>query len=69
VRRAVGYMPESDCLIPGNDRGRARDDLGRLTGMIVRDALTRAHEVLDYVGLEEARYRGLDEYSTGMKHG
>jgi ABC-2 type transport system ATP-binding protein len=23
--------------------------------------------VLDYVGLEEARYRGLDEYSTGMK--
>jgi ABC-2 type transport system ATP-binding protein len=32
-----------------------------------RDAMSRAHEVLDYVGLEEARYRSLDDYSTGMK--
>jgi len=41
--------------------------LGRLTGLSAADAMTRAHEVLDYVGLDEARYRGLDEYSTGMK--
>ena len=24
LRRAVGYMPESDCLIPRHERGRAR---------------------------------------------
>jgi ABC-2 type transport system ATP-binding protein len=41
--------------------------LGRLSGMSAGDAMTRAHEVLDYVGIEEARYRALDEYSTGMK--
>src|SRR5437016_3249699 len=31
------------------------------------DALQRAHEVLDYVGLGEARYRRVETYSTGMK--
>jgi len=31
------------------------------------DALQRAHEVLDYVGLGEARYRRVESYSTGMK--
>jgi ABC-2 type transport system ATP-binding protein len=31
------------------------------------DAMQRAHEVLDYVGLGEARYRLAASYSTGMK--
>ncbi len=67
LRRVVGYMPEGDCLIPGMNAVELVTTLGRLTGLSRRDAMTRAHEVLDYVGLEEARYRGLDEYSTGMK--
>jgi ABC-2 type transport system ATP-binding protein len=29
--------------------------------------MQRAHEVLDYTGLGEARYRKVDTYSTGMK--
>jgi ABC-2 type transport system ATP-binding protein len=32
-----------------------------------KDAMQRAHEVLDYVGLGEARYRRVETYSTGMK--
>jgi len=67
VRRAVGYMPEGDCLIPGMTAVELVTTMGRLAGMSYRDALARSHEVLDYVGLDEARYRGLDEYSTGMK--
>ena len=67
LRRKVGYMPESDCLIPRMNGVELVTALGQLTGLTPRDAITRAHEVLDYVGLEEARYRGLDEYSTGMK--
>ena len=67
VRRRVGYMPEGDCLMPGMTAVELVTTMGRLAGMTWRDAMTRAHEVLDYVGLEEARYRGLDEYSTGMK--
>jgi len=67
LRRVVGYMPESDCLIPHMNAVELVTTLGRVTGMSPRDAMTRAHEVLDYVGLEESRYRALDEYSTGMK--
>ena len=32
-----------------------------------RDAMQRAHQVLYYVGLGEARYRDLGDYSQGMK--
>lgn len=67
LRRRVGYMPESDCLLPGMSAVGLVTTLARITGLSFEDAMTRAHETLDYVGLEEARYRTLDEYSTGMK--
>src|SRR5437879_13778102 len=35
--------------------------------MSTKDGMQRAHEVLDYVGLGEARYRRVETYSTGMK--
>ena len=40
---------------------------GELSGLPRVDAMQRAHEVLYYVGLGEARYREIDTYSTGMK--
>jgi ABC-2 type transport system ATP-binding protein len=40
---------------------------GELSGMPRGEARRRAHEVLTYLDLEEARYRRLEEYSTGMK--
>ena len=40
---------------------------GELCGMAPADAMQRAHEVLNYVGLDEARYRPVESYSTGMK--
>ncbi|MEM9801104.1 MAG: ABC transporter ATP-binding protein [Planctomycetota bacterium] len=67
IRKRVGYMPESDCLLPGMSGVELVATLGRLTGLSKVDAMTRSHEVLDYVELEEARYRPLDGYSTGMK--
>ena len=67
LRRLIGYMPESDALVPGL-RGMEYVALaGELAGMPFREAHRRAHEVLSYLGLEEARYRKLEEYSTGMK--
>jgi ABC-2 type transport system ATP-binding protein len=63
----VGYMPEGDCLLPGMSGVELVSTLGRITGLSRQDAMTRAHEVLDYVELDEERYRMLDEYSTGMK--
>src|SRR5918999_1714711 len=43
------------------------DSVGQLAGLPPVDAMQRAHEVLYYVGLGEARYRNVETYSTGMK--
>jgi len=67
IRQNIGYMPESDCLIPGMDGVSITAYLGELSGMPKEEAMKRAHEVLYYVGLEEARYRKADTYSSGMK--
>ena len=67
IRKQVGYMPEDECLILGMNAVQLVSYAGELCGMPRRDALQRAHEVLYYVGLDEERYRSVDEYSTGMK--
>jgi ABC-2 type transport system ATP-binding protein len=67
IRQAVGFVPEDECLFPGMTGVSTVAYAGELVGMGPRDALQRAHEVLDYVGLGEARYRRTDSYSTGMK--
>jgi ABC-2 type transport system ATP-binding protein len=66
-RRAIGYMPESDALIPGLRGAEYVALAGELYGMPRREAQRRAHEVLTYLEMEDARYRRLEEYSTGMK--
>jgi ABC-2 type transport system ATP-binding protein len=67
IRRAVGYMPEDDCLIAGMDAVTFTAFFGELSGMPRQEAMKRAHDVLFYVGLGEARYRLLETYSAGMK--
>src|SRR5580700_1815 len=67
VRARVGYMPESDAHIPGMNAVSFVAYCGELAGLPRVDATARAHEVLFYVGLGEARYRNVETYSTGMK--
>ncbi len=67
IRGRVGYMPENDSFVPGLTAVQFVTLAGELAGMPRREALRRAHETLYYVGLEEARYRRIEEYSTGMK--
>jgi ABC-2 type transport system ATP-binding protein len=67
LRRAIGYMPEADVLIPGLRGAEYVALAGELYGMPRKEAQRRAHEVLTYLGLEDARYRRLEEYSSGMK--
>ena len=67
IRRRVGFVPEDDCLIPGLTGTGYVYYTGRLAGMSHGDSMQRTHEVLDYVALDEARYRPADEYSAGMK--
>src|SRR5919107_273360 len=67
IRARVGYMPESDAHIPGMNAVSFVAYCGELCGLPRVDAMQRAHEVLFYVGLGEARYRNVETYSTGMK--
>jgi ABC-2 type transport system ATP-binding protein len=67
VRARVGYMPENDAHIPGMNAVSYVAYCGELSGLPRADAMQRAHEVLFYVGLGEARYRNVETYSAGMK--
>ncbi len=67
IRGRIGYMPESDAHIPGMNAVSFVGYCGELAGLPAVDAMQRAHEVLQYVGLGEARYRNVETYSTGMK--
>jgi ABC-2 type transport system ATP-binding protein len=67
IRGRIGYMPESDAHIPGMNAVSFVAYCGALSGLPPSDAMQRAHEVLYYVGVGEARYRNVETYSTGMK--
>ena len=67
IRTRLGYMPESDGHVPGMNAVTFVAYCGQLAGLPKSDAMQRAHEVLYYVGLGEARYRNVETYSTGMK--
>jgi ABC-2 type transport system ATP-binding protein len=67
IRQRIGLMPEQDCHIPGMNAVTFVAYAGELAGMPPAQALRRAHEVLEYCALGEARYRNVETYSTGMK--
>ena len=66
VRRMIGYMPEEDCYIPDMSAVEFVTYCGQLSGLPKNEAILRAHLVLHYCGLGEARYRKVDTFSTGM---
>jgi len=67
VRERIGYMPEHDCLIPDMTGVGLVSYMGRISGLDRDTAMSRSHDVLQFVGVEEERYRKIAEYSTGMK--
>jgi len=66
-RERIGYSPERDCHIAGLAGCEYVTYCGQLSGMPMRLARQRAHEILDLVGMGQERYRPVDTYSTGMK--
>ncbi len=67
IRSRIGYMPEYDALNPDMEAIYQVKYSGELLGMNPVIAMSRAHEVLQYVGLGEQRYRNIGSFSTGMK--
>ncbi len=67
IRQRIGYMPEYDCLTPSMEAVHQVRYAGELLGMNPTQAMQRAHEVLEYVGLRDQRYRNIETFSTGMQ--
>jgi ABC-2 type transport system ATP-binding protein len=67
VRAHLGFMPEHDCLPTDQTAADVVASLGELSGLPPRAARQRASEVLDLVGLDEARFRPIGGFSTGMR--
>ncbi len=66
-RANIGFMPEDDCFIPGISGVEMVQMVARLSGLPSLEALRRAHEILDFAGMEQERYRAVETYSTGMR--
>ena len=66
-REKIGYSPEQDCHIAGMAGCEYVTYCGQLSGMPMRLARQRTHEILDLVGMGQERYRAVDTYSTGMR--
>jgi ABC-2 type transport system ATP-binding protein len=67
VRARIGYMPEGDAVMPEVTALEYTTLAAELCGLPRAEAIGRAHQVLHYVGLGEARYRRLDTFPTGMR--
>src|SRR3954447_25217459 len=67
VRARLGYMPEHDCLPLDQSASDVVATFGELSGLPARAARQRASDILDLVGLDEARFRPIGEFSTGMR--
>jgi ABC-2 type transport system ATP-binding protein len=67
IRKRVGYTPEQDCHIPGMVGCEFVTYCAQLCGLPFQVARQRAHEMLDFVGMGQERYRKVDTYSTGMR--
>ena len=67
VRSRLGYMPEHDCLPLDQTAADVVATFGELSGLPARAARQRASDILELVGLDEARFRPIGEFSTGMR--
>jgi len=67
IRSRIGYVPEDDCYIPGLTGVEVVRFSATLSGMDPVEGLRRAHEILDFCGMKEDRYRAIEGYSTGMR--
>lgn len=67
IRSRVGFMPEDDCYIENVEAVEMVRFAARLNGQPSLESLRRAHEILDFCGVQEERYRLIDTFSTGMR--
>ncbi len=66
-RRNLGYVPEDDCYLAGLTGVESVFFAAQMSGLPQREGLRRAHEILDFCGVQQERYRAVETFSTGMR--
>lgn len=67
IRAQVGYMPEDDCYMHGLSGIESVQVAAQLSCLPRTEALRRGHEILDFCGMGQERYRNVETFSTGMR--
>ena len=67
IRSRVGFMPEDDCYMHGLSGIESVQVAARLSCLPKTEGLRRGHEILDFCGMGQERYRNVETYSTGMR--
>lgn len=67
IRSLVGYMPEDDCYFTGMTGIEMVTFCASLSGLPPVESMRRSHEILDFCGVHQERYRSVEGYSTGMR--
>lgn len=67
IRACVGYLPEDDCFFHSLTGVESVQLSARLSSLPPLEGLRRSHEMLDFCGMGQDRYRAVETYSTGMR--
>jgi ABC-2 type transport system ATP-binding protein len=67
VKKRIGYLPEESYLYPFLNARETLDYYGKLFGLEHRTRTRRIDELLDMIGLANAQFRQVREYSKGMQ--
>lgn len=67
IRARIGYMPEDDCYMHGLSGIESMQVAARLSCLPTTEGLRRGHEILDFCGMGQERYRNVETFSTGMR--
>lgn len=67
LRQHIGYLPQYPSFYPWMTGKEYLHYVGQLSGMDSKELKSRADEMLEWVGLQEAKNRKIGGYSGGMK--
>lgn len=67
IRKLIGYLPQLPVFYEWMTAQEFLEYSGKLSGLSSREAKDRANELLDLVGIADAKKRRIAKYSGGMK--
>lgn len=67
IRKLIGYLPQHPVFYDWMTASEFLEYAGKLSGLSTREAKQRSYELLELVGISDARNKRISNYSGGMK--